>query len=105
MANLNRRKLIRPDGTVRELTVHANDGIRKLCACGRRKWPKCAHPYHFNFRWIDGDYRFSLERRVERVVRKATKRGRLTWVRDLATLGDRIQTKTDAAGEAERLRV
>ena len=86
-----------------------NDGVRKLCGCARRKWPKCEHPWHFNYKHAGDHFRLSLERRIGRLVRVEKKvRGRdLTksqWVRDRATLGDPIATKTDAEHEADRLR-
>ena len=37
-----------------------NDGIRKVCACGRRRWSTCAHAWHLNFKWDAAHYR--LER-------------------------------------------
>lgn len=65
----------------REVDVGRNDGLRKVCRCGRHKWPKCPHPWHFSFQWNGEDYRFSLERHVGRKL-----------------------TKTEADAEAERLR-
>ena len=38
-----------------------NDGLRKVCDCPRRTWPKCSHPWHFNFKWAGEHYRFSIE--------------------------------------------
>lgn len=77
-----------------------HDGVRKICDCPRRRWPRCQHPWHFNFRWKSEDYRFSLERRIGRITR--TENGK--WRRDLATLGEQIISKTDADAEADRLR-
>lgn len=60
-----------------------NDGLRKLCDCSRRNWPKCSHPWHFNFKRRGGpSYRFSLD----------------------AELGKRIKNKEEAKTEAERIR-
>lgn len=52
---------------------HRNRGLRKVCGCARRGWPKCAHPWHFNYRPIVGpftgrDFRFSLDQQVGRHV-------------------------------------
>ena len=60
-----------------------NDGIRKICACPRRAWPKCPHPWHFSFKWAGVHHRYSLDR----------------------VLGRAVRAKTEAADEAERLRV
>lgn len=63
---------------------HRNDGIRKLCSCDRRQWPKCDHPWHFNFKPRGGPaaYRFSLD----------------------AELGRHIASKTEATEEATHIR-
>jgi integrase len=66
------------------MTRNRNDGLRKLCDCPRRKWAKCSHPWHFNFKRRGGPaYRFSLD----------------------AELGRRIRSKTEAEAEAERIRI
>jgi integrase len=52
--------------------VHANNGLRKICGCPRRHWPKCPHPWHFSYRWKGTAYRFSLERHVGRVLSSKT---------------------------------
>jgi integrase len=38
-----------------------NDGISKRCECGRRTWPKCIHPWHFNFHFNGHEHRYSLD--------------------------------------------
>ncbi len=77
-----------------------NDGLRKLCDCSRRSWAKCEHAWYFNFKWAGEYYRFSLNRVVGRVVKDAAGK----WKRDWATLGDRIDSKTAAESERDRLR-
>ena len=64
------------------MTRHRHDGLRKICGCPRRQWAKCAHPWHFNFKWHRTHYRFSLDRE----------------------LGRPIPSKTEARTEADRLR-
>ena len=59
-----------------------NDGVRKRCGCARKNWPRCPHPWHFNYKHSDVHYRFSLDREV----------------------GRRIERKTEAEAEAERIR-
>ena len=61
---------------------HRNDGLRKICACPRRQWAKCAHPWHFSFKWKGRHYRFSLDRH----------------------LGQHVASKTDAKSAADQLR-
>lgn len=43
---------------------HENDGLRKRCACGRRKWTSesCRHPWHGNFSHDGVEYRASLHK-------------------------------------------
>jgi integrase len=47
-------------------TRHHNGGVRKICGCPRRSWPKCAHPWHFSFKWKDTHHRFSLDKHLDR---------------------------------------
>lgn len=93
---------------------HTNDGIRKLCGCPRRKWAKCAtdgvvHPWHFNFKWNGEHFRFSLERRIGKLVRRERElqdgTRRSEWRRDRSSLGRLITNKTEAQSEAQRLKV
>jgi integrase len=88
------------------ITREHNDGLRKRCTCPRRVWAKCKHPWHFNYMPDRGPaagepFRFSLKQRVNRVVKDADGQ----WIRDRATLGDPITSKTDAERERDRLRV
>lgn len=40
----------------------SNNGLRKLCPCPRRRWPKCAHSWHFNFKPKGGtSFRFAVD--------------------------------------------
>ena len=39
-----------------------NYGLRKVCGCGRGRWPKCPHAWHFSYKPRGGPrYRFSLD--------------------------------------------
>ncbi len=62
---------------------HDNDGLRKLCACPRRKWPKCDHPWYLNFSHRGVSYRYSL---------------------DTLLSPRRVRAKTEAVAAAEQLR-
>lgn len=79
MRDGRRRKL----GDGREVDVGRNHGLRKICVCPRRQWPKCPHAWHFSYRWRGRDYRFSLDRH----------------------LGRHVASKIDSEAEAERIRV
>ena len=68
------------DGRV--VAVGKNGGVRKIRGRARRVAAKRPHPWHFNFKWNDRAYRFSLDREV----------------------GRRLVTKADATVEAERFR-
>lgn len=45
----------------RLVPVGRNGGIRKLCGCTRRRWPKCRHSWHLNFSHDGHAHRFSLD--------------------------------------------
>ena len=65
-------------------TRHSNKGLRKVCGCPRRAWPKCPHAWYFNFKPKDGpSYRFSLDKH----------------------LGRHVDNKTDAETEGEKIRI
>ena len=64
------------------MTKQRNRGLHKRCECPRKNWAKCPHPWHFNFKWKDEHYRFSLDREV----------------------GHPVTSKTEAEKEADRLR-
>jgi integrase len=96
-------ELIEPDQGKRKVVRHNSAGLRKVCGCPRRQWSRCNHPWHFNFKWRGDRYRFSLERRVERLV-QVSKNGKSVWTRDRMTLGELIGGKEDAKVEADRLR-
>jgi integrase len=52
---------------------HRNDGLRKACGCSRRQWPKCAHPWHFNYTVRGGpSHRFSLDAELGRHLASKT---------------------------------
>jgi hypothetical protein len=68
-------------GGGREVDIGRNDGLRKVCRCGRNKWTKCPHSWHFSFQWGGQHHRFSLERHIGKKL-----------------------TKSEAEVEAERLR-
>ncbi len=54
------------------MTRHTNNGLRKLCDCGRKKWPGCRHAWYFSYKPRGGErYRFSLDAEIgERVKTK-----------------------------------
>ena len=61
-----------------------NNGVRKVCACPKQRWPKCPHSWYFNFKPPNGRaYRFSLDKH----------------------LGRHLETKAEALSEADRIRV
>jgi hypothetical protein len=48
-----------------------NDGLRKLCGCARRNWPKCLHAWYFNFKPRGGRaYQFSLDAELGKHLQK-----------------------------------
>ena len=64
-------------------TRERHHGIRKVCACARRVWPRCAHSWYLNYKPAGGPaYRFSVD----------------------VQAGKRIALKADAEALAERWR-
>ena len=50
------------------MTHHRYDGLRKICGCPRRQWPKCRHSFHLAFFHDGVHHRFSLSRLLGRPV-------------------------------------
>lgn len=68
------------------MPTRTNDGLKKRCSCGRKKWPTCHHPWHFGFHHGGTEHRLSLDK-----VARAR--------------GERPpRTKADANGWRDRLR-
>lgn len=66
------------------MTRHRNGGLRKVCDCPRRAWPKCPHGWHMNYKVRGGlSYRFSLD----------------------SELGRHVASKTEAEHAAEKIRI
>jgi hypothetical protein len=91
----------------RELPVHANHGLRKVCGCARRVWAKCPHPWHFNYRWKGKSYRFSLDRHAGRHIVSKTEADTLAGSIRLAIKAGTFavpaeQAASPAAGRPER---
>src|SRR5215210_4778875 len=52
---------------------HRNRGVWKRCRCKRKDWPKCAHPWQFNFTPRGGkNWRFSLDAELGRRIGSRT---------------------------------
>jgi hypothetical protein len=45
----------------------SNHGLRKVCSCARRRWLKCPHPWHVNFKLKGGDH---LRKSVDKIAGK-----------------------------------
>jgi integrase len=88
-------------------TRHRNDGLRKRCDCARRAWPKCPHPWHFNFKVRGGaHYRFPLDRyATQRIVTKDDARAEADRLRSLIRAGQfpPVATLSPAATTADAL--
>ena len=77
---------------------HQNNGLRKLCRCPRRQWPKCRHAWHFSFKWNGRHYRFSLDRHLGRHVDSKTEAEREAAALKLAIRGGQFG-KSSARGD------
>lgn len=58
-----------------------NDGIKKRCACGRRSWPTCRHPWWFGFHFNGQEHRYSLDKiaRARNVPPPTSKSEAASW--------------------------
>jgi integrase len=79
------------------MTRHHNAGLRKVCSCPRRSWPKCHHSWHFNFRWRGVDYRLSLNRELGRHIAGKTEANTEAENLRNAIRADRFQSRADRA--------
>jgi integrase len=74
-----------------------DDGIKKRCGCGRAKWPKCSHGWHFGFHHGGREHRLSLDvvaaERRESAPR--TKAEAVAW-------RDRLRSEIRAGGAPDR---
>jgi integrase len=56
-----------------------NYGLRKVCGCGRSRWPKCRHSWHFSYKPRGGPrFRFSLNAEFGRHVSSKTEAEQLS---------------------------
>src|SRR5687768_15190667 len=50
-----------------------NDGLRKVCGCPRRNWPKCKHSWYLNYQPRGGkNHRLSLDKHFKRHIDSKT---------------------------------
>jgi integrase len=74
---------------------HRNAGLRKRCSCSRKVWPKCPHPWHFNFKPKGGPhYQLSLDAELGRPINSKS---------EAQELADRIRAEI-RAGTFRRMR-
>src|SRR5262245_18609285 len=58
-----------------------HDGLKKRCDCPKKSWPKCSHPWWFNFHHGDREHRYSLDKiaRARNQPLPTTKSDAITW--------------------------
>jgi hypothetical protein len=61
---------------------YQNNGVRKACNCGRRRWAACRQAWRLNFKFGETRYRLALDRE----------------------LGRRLKDRDEATAEAEVIR-
>ena len=47
-------------------------GLTKRCACARRSWSRCRHPWHYRYQWRGKRHYTSLDRLVGRPLKGKT---------------------------------
>jgi integrase len=82
-------------------TRHRNGGLRKVCGCPRRQWPKCRHGWQMNYKPRGGkSYRLSIDAHVGEHVEGKTEAAKIA--RDVQTAIDAGTFKTRREAAAER---
>lgn len=78
------------------MPIRTHDGIKKRCACGKRQWSKCAHPWWFGFHFGGTEHRYSLDKvaRARREPVPTSKSEAVAW-RDRLRAEIRAGTFTD----------
>ena len=80
-----------------------NDGLRKVCACPRRQWPKCRHSGHFNYKPKGGQsYRLSIDAHVGKHVEGKTEAAKVATAIKAAIDAGTFKTRAEAAATAAR---
>src|SRR5687768_16658232 len=84
---------------------HRNGGLRKVCGCPHRGWPKCRHGWHVNYKPKGGpSFRLSIDAHVGRHVESKTEAAKIaTAIKaaiDAGTFKTRKQVAADAAARA-----
>jgi integrase len=82
---------------------HRNHGVRKVCRCQRRKWPKCAHGWYLNYQPRGGpNYRLSLDVYAGKHIESKTEAVKLANAIKAAIDAGTFKTRREAAAEAAR---
>jgi len=83
----------------RELSVHANRGLHKICACPRRTWAKCPHGWHFSYALKGRHYRFSLAKHVGPPITSRTEaKATADWIRTAIREGTLVVGRQAGSG-------
>jgi integrase len=68
-----------------------HDGLKKRCDCGKRKWPKCTHGWHFSLHHGRHEHRYSLD-----VIARARGEHRPTSKTEAEVWRDRLRSEIRA---------
>jgi integrase len=84
-------------------TRHRNGGLRKVCGCPRRQWPKCAHSWYLNYKPRRGpSYRLSLDAHMGKHIAGKTEAAKLANGIKAAIDAGTFKTRREAAADAAR---
>ena len=86
----------------RSVKVRDNGGLKKRCGCPRRQWSKCAHPWHFGFKYDGKEHRWSLHKVANKPVGYWMSKSEAADWMDSAERRNRTQA---AAGEGDEVKV
>src|SRR5687768_16305113 len=90
-----------PEEADMKRTRHRNSGLRKVCGCPRRQWPKCPHAWRVNYKPKGGpSYRLSLDAHAGKHIASKTEAAKLATGIKAAIDAGAFKTRKEAAAEA-----
>jgi integrase/recombinase XerD len=82
-------------------TRHRNGGLRKVCGCKRRQWPKCEHSWYLNYKPRGGpSYRLSLDAYAGKHIASKTEAAKIANSIKAAIGAGTFKTRREAAVDA-----
>jgi integrase len=83
---------------------HRNGGVRKVCGCPRRQWPKCRHGWYMNYKpkGVGQSYRLSIDAYVGKHVEGKTEAAKVATGIKASIDAGTFKTRKEAAADSVR---